>query len=125
VISAHQLRRTLGDAPLGVAVVDRTGTIEHIEGGALRDVDTSAGAWLGRSLAGTAWWRRGIEPALRGETVLITGTDPVGGEAQQLICYVPRADGRGAVVGVSIWWVNVPDGHHVTVDVQDEDTGHG
>ena len=124
-VTPHQLRRALGDAPMGLAIVDRTGTIEHIEGGGLREVDTSAGAWLGRSLAGTAWWRRGIAPALMGETVMLTGTDPVGGETQQVILYVPRANGKGGIVGVSIWWFNVPSFHHVTVDVRDEDTDHG
>jgi len=105
-------------------VVDRAGVIVHIEGGALRDVDTTAGDWIGRSLAGTSWWRRGIGPAMGGETVLITGTDPVGGETQQAILYTPRADGTGRIGGVQIFWINVPNGLSVTVNAT-EGAAHG
>lgn len=108
------LRRLLHDSPVGVCLIDADAIITHIEGGALRVAGTEPSAWVGQPLE-EPWRSQGWEPAMRGEVAAFGGMDPVKGERGQLICYAPRYNGRGDIVGAICWWTILGVGQSVEV----------
>lgn len=113
--TARQVRRMLADGPVGLCLIDASGVITHIEGGALRTVGTTPRAWVGLPVA-EPWRSLGWERAMQGHVASFGAPDPVSGTRGQLITYAPQYDGRGRIVGAVCWWAVAGEGQRIYVD---------